>query len=213
MSVKTNKVDLFPVEQMARTASFRIIIPVVLMFTLFTTSFFLIFIPSLEKNMMDQKREMIRVLGDSAWSMLSDIHHQVRNGELTFEEARNEVSRRIGGMRFGPEGKDYFWINDMQPTMIMHPYRSDLNGQDLSGFTDPKGKHIFVEFVKTVRRQGSGFVDYMWQWQDDKTRIVPKISYVRVFEPWGWIIGTGLYVEDVHAQLKVITREMVVILP
>jgi PAS domain S-box-containing protein/putative nucleotidyltransferase with HDIG domain len=92
--------------------------------------------------------------------------------------------------------------------MIMHPYRSDLDGTDISGFKDPNGKRLFVEFVKTVQRQGAGYIDYMWQWKDDPKKIVPKISYVKGFPPWGWIVGTGLYIDDVHAEIAAIRNRL-----
>jgi methyl-accepting chemotaxis protein len=83
--------------------------------------------------------------------------------------------------------------------MIMHPYVKKLEGKDISDFKDPNGKHLFVEFVKEVERNGAGFVDYVWQKGDDKDYLAPKLSYVKGFEPWGWIIGTGVYIEDVDA--------------
>ena len=88
----------------------------------------------------------------------------------------------------------------------MHPFRSDLEGQDVTGFTDPNGKHLFVEFVKLVGARGGGYVDYMWQWKDDPTRIVPKVSYVEAFEPWGWVVGTGMYTDDVRTEASRLTR-------
>ena len=78
----------------------------------------------------------------------------------------------------------------------------DLEGQDISNYTDPNGKRLFVEFVRVVKAHGAGYVDYEWQWKDDPNRIVPKISYVKGFEPWGWIVGTGAYVSDIDAELS-----------
>jgi methyl-accepting chemotaxis protein len=104
----------------------------------------------------------------------------------------------IGSLRYGPENKDYFWINDMHPTMVMHPYKPELNGQDLSEFKDPNGKHLFLEFVKACKTKGEGFVDYQWpKYGADKPQ--PKLSYVQLFEEWGWIIGTGMYIDDIDA--------------
>ena len=73
----------------------------------------------------------------------------------------------------------------MHPRMVIHPYRSDLNGRDLTDYTDPDGKYIFREIVKAVSENGSGFVDYKWQALDNKFHIVPKLSFVKGFEPWG----------------------------
>lgn len=193
------------------SAPLRVIVPVALTFVLFLLSVFLIFIPSMEERMMAQKREMVRELTDSAWSIL-DLHAtRAGNGKLTLEDAQTRAIDIIRKLRYGPKGKDYFWINDMHPRMIMHPYRPDLDGRDLSDYADPNGKHLFEEFVRTVRDKGAGYVDYMWQWKDDPSTIVPKISYVKGFEPWGWIIGTGIYVQDVRAEIKAITRRMILI--
>ena len=81
-------------------------------------------------------------------------------------------------MRWGDEGKDYFWITDMHPTMIMHPYLPELDGQDLTSYQDKAGNHLFVAMVDEVEKNGSGFVEYYWQYKDDPSRIVPKLSYV-----------------------------------
>ena len=199
------------VRKPTHTAYLRIIVPVGLTFVLFVLSVFLIFIPSMEDSMMGQKREMIRALTDSVCSLLDQCAAQESGGELSLEDAQTRAIGIISKLRYGPEGKDYFWINDMHPRMIMHPYRPDLDGKDLSNYADPKGKHLFLDFVKTVQDNDAGYVDYMWQWKDNPDHIVPKISYVKGFEPWGWIIGTGIYVEDVRAEIASITRRMILI--
>jgi signal transduction histidine kinase len=88
---------------------------------------------------------------------------------LTREEAQVQAASQIREMRYGPEHKDYFWINDMHPRMIMHPFRTDLEGEDISDFADPNGKHLFLAFVETAQTSGEGYVDYMWQWKGDDT--------------------------------------------
>src|SRR5690606_17952817 len=94
-------------------------------------------------------------------------------------------------------GEEYFWINDMHPTMIMHPFKPELDGTDLTDDADPDGKHLFVEFVKAVEAAGAGFVDYQWP-KPGADAPQPKISYVAGYEPWGWVIGSGVYVDDVR---------------
>lgn len=190
---------------------FRIILPTLLAFILFTITIFAVIIPSFEKNLLEKKREVIRELTTSAWSILNEYHHQVEIGEYTKEAAQKEAKTIIGNLRYGDERKDYFWITDMHPNMIVHPYRSDLNNTDLSDYEDPAGKKLFVEFVKVVKKDGDGYVDYMWQWKDDSTKIVPKLSYVKEFEPWGWIIGTGIYIEDVREEISSLTEDLIYI--
>lgn len=186
----------------------RIFLPVVLTVLLFILTIFTFILPEMQNRLLDGKREVIRELVASATSSLEAYYQQEREGGLTRNEAQKLAIDHIRLLRYGIELKDYFWINDMQPRMIMHPYRTDLEGKDVSTFTDPAGKRLFMACVQTVKAHGAGFVDYQWQWMDDASRIVAKISYVKGFEPWGWIIGTGIYVEDVHDQISAITRKI-----
>ncbi len=160
---------------------------------------------------MDRKQETIRELTLAAWSILESYHQEQLDGNMTQTEAQQQAAERIGSLRYGEDGKDYFWITDLQPNMIVHPYRPDLNGRDLSHFEDSSGKRLFVEFVKAVQQNGAGYVDYYWQWKDDPAQVVPKLSYVKLFEPWGWVIGTGIYVEDVREDIRRIERNLVYI--
>lgn len=187
---------------------FKIILPSIISILLFILTIFLIIIPHFQENIMNGKREMIKELTNSAWSILSKYENDERKGILTREEAQKTALSRIQYLRYGEDNKDYFWITDMFPTMIMHPYRSDLNGKDLTNFSDPHGKKLFVEFVKTVKKSEHGYVDYMWQWKDDSLHIVPKLSYVKIFKPWSWVIGTGIYIEDVKKEISELSRKM-----
>ncbi|OGR43623.1 MAG: hypothetical protein A2X35_09450 [Elusimicrobia bacterium GWA2_61_42] len=179
----------------------RIVLPSALAVALFIAATFLFIIPSFERAMMDRKRETIRELNNSVHSLLSKFYRDEKAGLLTSAQARSKAAASVRALRYGPEDKDYFWITDLGPRMIMHPYRPDLEGKDLAGFTDSHGKKMFVEFAEIGRRSGAGYVDYMWQWKDDAARIVPKLSYVRLFEPWGWVTGTGIYIEDVREEM------------
>ena len=193
------------------SASLSVIIPVGLTLALFILSVFFLVIPSIEKQMTAQKREMIRHLTDSCWSLLNVYHDRVKNGELSLEDAQARAMENIRGLRYGPDGKDYFWLNDMAAGMVMHPYRRDLEGTDMSDYADPTGKRLVLEFVETVKKDGAGYVDYMWQWKDDPDQVIPKIAYVRGFEPWAWIIATGIYVKDVRADIASITSRMLLV--
>ncbi|MCU0288743.1 MAG: cache domain-containing protein, partial [Acidobacteria bacterium] len=191
----------------------RIILPTLLAVGLFIISIFAIIIPAFRSNIMDRKRDMIRELTNSAWSVLLEYAETEKKGLLSRPEAQKRAIADIGYLRYGEERKDYFWITDMFPRMVMHPYKPEMDGQDLSSKLgeDPTGKNLFVEMVAVCRENGSGFVEYMWQWKDDPTRIVPKLSYVKLFEPWGWIIGTGIYVEDVKHEIAAMTSRLITI--
>ena len=112
---------------------FRIFLPVVLTVLLFIMTIFLLILPAMEERMMEGKREVIRELVASVWSSLEGYARQEREGVMTRDQAQALAIEHIRGLRYGPDFKDYFWLNDMQPRMIMHPYRPDLEGKDISG--------------------------------------------------------------------------------
>ncbi len=187
----------------------RIVLPAVAAMALVLVALWVVIVPSFEQTLVERKREMIRELTNSAWSVLAAYEADERAGVLTHEEAQAAAASVVAELRYGEDRRDYFWIQDTEPTMVMHPYRADLEGQDLSGFTDPRGVPIFVEFADVVAAEDEGYVDYVWQWFDDPERLEPKESYVKGFEPWGWIIGTGLYTDDVRAEIDHIERDLI----
>lgn len=200
-------------ETRIKRADTRIILPALLAVALFVISIFAFIIPAFRSNIMDRKREMTRQLTNSAWSVLQEYAEEERKGDLTRAEAQERAISDIRYLRYGEERKDYFWITDMHPRMIMHPYKPQLEGQDLSGNLgeDPTGKNLFIEMVEVCKKNGNGYVEYMWQWKDDASRIVPKLSYVKHFAPWDWIIGTGIYIEDVKEEIAGMTGRLILL--
>lgn len=189
----------------------KIDLPAILAILFFAGLIFFYLIPTFEKAMMDRKRELIQEITSSAYSLLEYYHSLESEEILEREEAKDQARTAISKIRYGKDQKDYFWITDMFPRMIIHPYRPDLNGKDLTEYRDPGGKAIFIEFVNQVSLTGESYVDYMWQWNDDSTRIVSKLSYVRLFKPWDWIIGTGIYVDDVRTEIRIMERRVLII--
>ena len=131
---------------------------------------------------------------DSATSIAAAYEKQERDGALTREQAQHAAAMAIGAIRYPGDG--YVSINDLQPRMVMHPIKPELDGQDLTEFKDPNGKRLFVAFADMVRLHGQGLVDYLWPRPGDSAP-VPKLSFVKGFAPWGWVIVTGVYVDDV----------------
>ncbi len=181
---------------------FKIIIIGTLIISLFATTVFLYYIPELEHSIISKKKEKIKEHTEIAIWTISNFYEDFKMGIMSENRAKKLAILHVKRIRYGPENKDYMWINDFRPHMVMHPYATHLDNKDLSSYKDKKGKYLFVEFVKICKAQGSGFVDYYWQWKDNKKKIVPKISYVKAFKPWKWIIGTGIYIEDVRAEIN-----------
>ena len=150
----------------------------------------------LDIDLVEQKRNELRQLVEGATAIADSYHKRAEAGEMTMEEAQKASLDAIAGMRYN--GSDYFWVNDMGPAMVMHPIKPALNGKDLSGFEDPNGKKLFVEFVKVVQAQQQGYVTYYWP-KPGAEQPVAKESFVKGFAPWGWIIGSGVYIDDLNA--------------
>ncbi|MBL0708940.1 MAG: methyl-accepting chemotaxis protein [Sulfurimonas sp.] len=113
-------------------------------------------------------------------------------------DIQKEALRTISSMKFGKNG--YFWINDTHPKMIMHPTKPALVGKDLSNIKDSNGLYLFKEIVKVAKEKGSGFLEYL-RTRPGHDEPKPKISFVELFEPWGWVVGTGEYVDNIQAEV------------
>ncbi|WP_353116949.1 cache domain-containing protein [Nitratidesulfovibrio sp.] len=114
------------------------------------------------------------------------------------EELKREALEQIGRIRLS-DG-NYFWVNDLAPRMVMHPVRPELDGTNLAQTVDAEGKHFFVEMAEVAKTQGEGTVAYRFE-KPGKSGVHPKLSYVKAFKPWGWVIGMGVYMDEVDAQI------------
>jgi methyl-accepting chemotaxis protein len=112
----------------------------------------------LENSMKQPRKDELAHLAQVALSIVREEYDAAQRDHSPDDLARKAAAARIGALRYG--NGDYFWINDLGPSMIMHPVKPELNGQDLSETKDPSGKRLFVEFAETVRKQGSGTVEY-----------------------------------------------------
>ncbi|MEJ2656152.1 MAG: methyl-accepting chemotaxis protein [Desulfobacterales bacterium] len=164
-------------------------------------------VASVKAMMMAGKKEKLKDLVKNTYAIMDLKYRSSHDSKITETPFMEDAKKEIGALRYGSEGKDYFWINDMHPKMVMHPFKPELNGRDLSDFKDPNGKHLFNEFVKVCREKGEGFVEYMWP-KPGHDKPVPKLSYVKLFKPWNWIVGTGVYLDDIKAVEILKTKEI-----
>ena len=158
-----------------------------------------------QQGLMGEKSRQTRAQVETAYSLVAGLEARVRKGELDEASAKAEALALIKGLRYGAD--DYFWINDSHPTMVMHPMKPELDGKDLSGVEDKQGLRLFVAFADLARAQGAGEVAYYWP-KPGVEEPVRKISYIKRFAPWDWIIGTGVYVDDVEAQYQEVLRTL-----
>ncbi|MBU0681296.1 MAG: cache domain-containing protein [Proteobacteria bacterium] len=198
-------------EYVSKTKFLKIILPPLLAVGLFVATVFGYLLPNHKASLVDQQKNMLNQLVNTAWTMLAVAEKEVEIGIVSQQDAQKNVLEHLRGMRYGENNLDYFWINDLQPNMIMHPYRPDLEGKDVSDFRDLDGKSLFKEFAEVAKKEGEGFVSYQWQWKNDPTRTEPKLSFVKIFRPWGWVIGTGIYLNDVNLKIAQLSRKLMLI--
>jgi len=135
---------------------------------------------------------------------IQSYYNKIGTDGLTEDGAKKLALEYIKNLRYGEDG--YFWINDLDLKMVMHPIATALNGKDLSNKKDPNGKLLFVEMVDLAKKQGDGLIEYVWK-KPGFDEPQSKYSYIQVFKPWGWVIGTGSYLDDVENEVKLMIKE------
>ncbi len=148
-------------------------------------------------NLHEAKAQKTQHVVQTASGILNYYHDLETAGTLTREAAQKQAMNAVRGLRY--DHNDYFWINDLTPVMVMDPTAPKFEGENLSAFRDADGFALFNEIVAVAKSKGAGIVEYRWAKPGGSTP-VEKTSYVKLFEPWGWVIGTGVYLDDVMAE-------------
>jgi methyl-accepting chemotaxis protein len=147
-------------------------------------------------NSFDDRKDATRQHVEVAHGVLVWAHEQESRGQLTRSQAQALAKGIISKMRY--DQNEYFWINDMTPVVVMHPINTKLDGKEVGDVKDPTGFALFRGFVDEVQKNGKGFVPYMWP-KPGSPEPVEKLSYVSGFAPWGWVVGSGIYIDDLRA--------------
>jgi methyl-accepting chemotaxis protein len=186
----------------------------------------LLFVVSLHNTraqLLLDRQEKLRNLVEAAHATVAHYEKQAKEGKLALEDAKTAAMNTLRDVRY--DKVEYFWINDLgkpAPKMIMHAVAPALNGTVLDAERFNKatsmqpgtdgaiktvsGKNLFIAFVEIAETAGHGYVAYQWPKAKPgggtTEELYPKLSYVKKFEPWGWVIGTGIYVDDVDALFR-----------
>jgi methyl-accepting chemotaxis protein len=156
-------------------------------------------LPTIRESRYEERRASMKQVVDIAYNLMKEYDERILKGEFSEAEGKKRYLDRINKMRYN--ASDYFWVNDLQPRMVFHPIKKELNGSDLSQNKDPNGKFLFVEMVNVCKRSGEGFVEYEWP-KPGFEEPMPKISFVRLYAPWGWMVGSGVYIDDIDAHVN-----------
>ncbi|KZE11279.1 MULTISPECIES: methyl-accepting chemotaxis protein [Sphingomonas] len=135
---------------------------------------------------------------EAARSVVVHYHDEEVAGRMTQAEAQRAALGTLKTMRY--DGTEYFWVNDLHPTMLMHPTKPEMNGTDLNNYRDATGRTHFVEMAQIVKTKGAGFLSYHWSKPGQK-EAQPKLSYVAGFAPWGWVIGSGVFIDRINGAI------------
>lgn len=180
----------------------QFILPVILTALFFIILIFRLLIPAFQNVVIENRKEMAKQMTLSALSIIHHYEIQEVSGKLTKEAAQSAAIATIGSMRYGPKMNNYFWLITNRPDMIYHPYKQELNGEYIGEFEDPSGKRLFKEMVSIIETDGAGFINYQWQNYNNPDQISSKLSYVLFFEPWQWIVGTGIYLDEIQIEMR-----------
>jgi methyl-accepting chemotaxis protein len=155
-------------------------------------------LPYLEKHLMDEKMNATRGVVDVAFAALQSHLADVTAGKRTLKQAQADALKEVGELKY--HGAEYFWVSDLETKILAHP-KTELVGKPQTETKDPNGKRLFVECVNVCKDKGEGVVEYMWA-KPGSSLPVPKVTYVKLMKEWGWIIGSGIYVDDVKVEMN-----------
>ena len=162
----------------------------------------LVLMPVIRKGLLESRREYLQHLTETACGILEGQEAQAKAGAITQAEAQRRALDLIKGVRFGKTGYFYVFTRDLK--IVTVPIKPEMEGKAVDTFQDAKGKLIYVELNKLGREPQGGFLDLMFA-KPGQQGAFPKMNYVKAFEPWGWNIGTGVYMDDLDAEVRAYT--------
>ena len=148
------------------------------------------------EQMYDEKTRDAELLVRHALSVIETHHKFVNDGGMSEEDAKQRASSIIARMRQGEN--DYFWIQTSEPRIVMHPTKPELNGSQMRNVLAPDGRPLLNVFAELAENESGGNLRYDWP-KPGEDAPQPKIAHVERYAPWGWIVGTGIYADDIEA--------------
>ncbi|MDD2271307.1 MAG: methyl-accepting chemotaxis protein [Desulfuromonadaceae bacterium] len=155
-------------------------------------------LPYMENQLMNEKILATKGVVETVASLVESDMQAAKNGKISVEEAKTRALENVKDLRY--HGSEYFWVNDLEPKMLMHGVKPELNGKNVADIKDPNGMAIFVEMAKVAKEKEAGVVKYQWA-KPGATLPVDKVSYVKLIKGWDWVVGSGIYVDDVKADV------------
>lgn len=169
---------------------------------------FALYIHKVQRTIYRAKEVKTQHVVETAWSAVSYYAKLAATNGLPLADAQTRAREAVKALRYDQDG--YYWINDLHPRMVMHPMKPELDGKDLTRERDPNGKAFFIEFAEVCRTNGGGLVKYTFA-KPGAAGPVPKISYVKLVPEWGWVVGSGVYTDDVQQEVRAFVGQILVV--
>ena len=134
--------------------------------------------------------------------VLNTEYDRVQSGEITEEEAKENAKEIVRGMRYREDESGYFWIDDTDYVLVMHPILADQEGNNRYELEDQNGVMIIQEIMKVCQSAEKGGFNEFYFTKSDGVTVAPKMAYSQIFEPWGWVVSTGNYVDDMSLEMS-----------
>lgn len=149
----------------------------------------------LYNNTLDSYKAEIKSEVQSAIGVVNTYYESYKSGSISEEEAKYKAKEILRGMRYGDDDSGYFWIDDTDFNLVMHPILQDQEGTNRKDLTDENGVKIIQEIMKVAK--DGGYNEFYFTKSDGKT-VAPKIAYSQEFNDWNWVITTGVYSDDIQ---------------
>ncbi len=189
----------------------KIVLAMIVVVAAFMGLIFGYILPQTQAALYSEKKVEIQQQVESAWTILQYYQDRQKSGELSMEEAQNQAKAALSAMRYGADMKDYFYVLDFRPVMLVNPYSPQLIDKDVSEVKDSTGKFIFQDLLAIASKQKEGFTSYLWKYNDDAARVEPKLTYAKTFEPWAWVVATGIYTVDQEQTVGTVRTQLIII--
>jgi len=189
----------------------KLILPFLLLVVLIYGSIFFIFLPMADSHVDAHRKESLADLTMTGVSVLNYYQSLEEKNVCSRKLAQESAKNNIRNLRFGKDKKNYFFVIDVRGYAQLNPYRPDLEGNNQLHLQDVDGKFFINEIIDVAKKDGEGFVHYKWQVKDNPNQVKGKISHVRIFSPWGWVIGAGSYADEHDDDLEFFTWMIVLV--
>lgn len=163
-------------------------------------------IKNIKSQLLHENVSKIETITQVVYDILSTYKHRVDAKELSLEQAQKMALQDVRAIRY--EGENYVWINNYDNMMLVHPIKE---GHDISTISDKNGIKFFYDGSNIAKAKGIGTVEYHWVKNgQDPSKVYPKISFFRSFPDWGWVIGTGVYIDEIDSILLNVSLQILI---